>query len=156
MAWVRYGKYFHGNPQVTAVIAEDAGALSLHVLAASWSVGREPSFFVPLDQPERLVGLVAPAWADCLVRHGLWRVVADGYEVVVVDGLVGRFCWRQTIPRWIRAFVMARDGHRCVECGAVADLTLDHIWPWSRGGLDTVENLRVLCRSCNSRKGARI
>ena len=62
---------------------------------------------------------------------------------------------RKPIPSDVRAIVFARDSHRCVECGAADNLTLDHITPWSLGGPDTVENLRVLCRPCNSRKGDR-
>lgn len=63
---------------------------------------------------------------------------------------------RSPIPPEVRAEVFQRDGHQCVKCGAVEDLTLDHIHPWSLGGPDTVDNLRVLCRSCNSRKRDRI
>lgn len=44
----------------------------------------------------------------------------------------------------------------CVECGATDDLTVDHIVPISRGGGNDSANLRILCRSCNSRKGARL
>jgi 5-methylcytosine-specific restriction endonuclease McrA len=62
---------------------------------------------------------------------------------------------RPSIPGALRRRVMDRDGHRCVICRAVADLTLDHLVPWSRGGEDTEENLRVLCRPCNARKGTR-
>jgi 5-methylcytosine-specific restriction endonuclease McrA len=43
----------------------------------------------------------------------------------------------------------------CSDCGATADLTGDHITPRSRGGLNTPTNIRVLCRSCNSSKGAK-
>lgn len=63
---------------------------------------------------------------------------------------------RDPIPAEVRAEVFERDGHRCVKCGAVEDLTLDHIHPWSLGGPDTADNLRVLCRSCNSRKNNRL
>ncbi|NUO57264.1 MAG: hypothetical protein HOV78_11400 [Hamadaea sp.] len=48
----------------------------------------------------------------------------------------------------------ARDGWKCVQCGAMAPLSLDHIWPWSLGGSDRPENLQTLCMPCNLRKGA--
>lgn len=63
---------------------------------------------------------------------------------------------RAPIPKETRDEVYARDGYACVKCGATDDLTLDHIHPWSLGGPDTADNLRVLCRSCNSRKSNRI
>lgn len=50
--------------------------------------------------------------------------------------------------------VYARDGYKCLACGAIDDLTLDHIQPQSRGGGHQETNLRTLCRSCNSRRGA--
>jgi 5-methylcytosine-specific restriction endonuclease McrA len=59
---------------------------------------------------------------------------------------------RKHIASELRELVMERDRHSCVLCGATEDLTLDHIHPWSKGGPDTYENLRVLCRPCNSRK----
>lgn len=60
------------------------------------------------------------------------------------------------VPASIRRAVMERDGHRCVRCGATENLTLDHIHPQLYGGRHTMDNLQVLCRSCNSSKGARI
>ena len=62
---------------------------------------------------------------------------------------------RAIIPDVVKALVYARDNFACQKCGATENLTLDHIHPWSKGGPDTVENLRVLCRPCNSRKGDR-
>lgn len=67
-----------------------------------------------------------------------------------------RFADRAPIPAELRAFVYARDAYRCVHCGSSEDLSLDHIHPWSKGGPDTAENLQTLCRSCNSRKGAKV
>ena len=50
----------------------------------------------------------------------------------------------------IRAEVMERDGHKCVRCNATDDLTLDHILPQSLSGPHIAENLRCMCRACNS------
>jgi len=60
------------------------------------------------------------------------------------------------VPAALRELVMERDHRRCVICGDTEDITLDHITPQMFGGQHTEENLRVLCRSCNSSKGARI
>ena len=43
----------------------------------------------------------------------------------------------------------------CQACQATADLTVDHIVPVSRGGTHEGHNLQVLCRRCNSAKGAK-
>lgn len=58
--------------------------------------------------------------------------------------------------QWLRAraFVLARDHHRCRKCGGTAT-HVDHVWPRALGGASTPENLQALCRPCNSRKGAR-
>lgn len=69
---------------------------------------------------------------------------------------VGRTDERGYISPRLRKAIYERDGHACLECGATSDLTLDHIHPWSKGGDDTYDNLRTLCRTCNCRKGARV
>lgn len=56
----------------------------------------------------------------------------------------------------LRTQVFERDAYRCVACGGHVDLTCDHIHPESKGGPTTFENLQTMCRSCNSRKGARV
>ncbi len=48
-----------------------------------------------------------------------------------------------------------RDNYQCQKCNSRNDLTLDHIQPYSKGGPESYENLRVLCRSCNSKRGNR-
>jgi len=70
------------------------------------------------------------------------------------------------VPRSInlslRYTVLSRDRFRCVLCGAspakdvATELHVDHITPWSRGGLNVTENLRTLCLRCNLGKGSRI
>ena len=40
----------------------------------------------------------------------------------------------------------------CEDCGATSDLTSDHVVALARGGTNAGRQ-RVLCRSCNSRRG---
>lgn len=42
----------------------------------------------------------------------------------------------------------------CVNCNTTKDLTIDHIKPLSKGGTNNINNLQILCRSCNASKGA--
>ena len=51
--------------------------------------------------------------------------------------------------------------YTCKACGREldkndSDLTIDHIVPRKYGGTNAVINLQVLCRSCNSKKKAKI
>jgi 5-methylcytosine-specific restriction endonuclease McrA len=55
-----------------------------------------------------------------------------------------------------RRALFARDGWRCVYCGASAGrLTLDHVIPRSKGGESIWENVVTACAPCNHRKGNR-
>lgn len=63
--------------------------------------------------------------------------------------------------------VADRDGADCRWCGEPVDFALvgtaskwapsvDHLIPWSRGGTNDPDNLQLLHRVCNARKGARL
>ena len=58
-----------------------------------------------------------------------------------------------------RKNIFIRDGYRCMYCGAKkkdgSELELEHIFPRSRGGKNTWENLVSACRACNQRKNDR-
>lgn len=56
--------------------------------------------------------------------------------------------------RRIREQVIRRDGC-CQMCGTEERLSVDHIVPRVLGGTDSLDNLQVLCSSCNSSKGGR-
>jgi len=50
-----------------------------------------------------------------------------------------------------RRAVFARDDHVCQYCGEFAD-SIDHVFPRSRGGPHTWENVAAACRPCNLHK----
>lgn len=61
------------------------------------------------------------------------------------------------IRRNRRRAIYARDGYRCVYCGAPEPLSLDHVRPVARGGTNDSSNLVTACSPCNSaRKDLRI
>lgn len=63
---------------------------------------------------------------------------------------------RSYIPQEVVGYVYMRDGGRCRECGGTKNLQLDHIIPFSKGGSSEPENLQLLCKECNQKKGDRI
>jgi 5-methylcytosine-specific restriction endonuclease McrA len=61
-------------------------------------------------------------------------------------------------PALTNQALFARDRHLCMYCGqhfSRSELTRDHVWPLSRGGLDLWENVVAACLACNTRKGSR-
>lgn len=78
-------------------------------------------------------------------------------------------CQAQTRPTkygMTAAQVAERDGTECRWCGEPVDLELigsrskwapsvDHIKPWSMGGTNAPENLQLMHRVCNAKKGVR-
>jgi 5-methylcytosine-specific restriction endonuclease McrA len=57
-----------------------------------------------------------------------------------------------------RLKVLTRDSYTCMYCGVkpgISKLTLDHVMPKSRGGLDAPENLVAACKPCNNKKDNR-
>ena len=53
-----------------------------------------------------------------------------------------------------RKNILQRDKNRCQYCGHKnTKLSIDHVLPRSRGGLDDWENVVIACLNCNIRKG---
>lgn len=59
---------------------------------------------------------------------------------------------RPPLPTDLVRAIIARDGQRCVECGATEDLQIDHILPIALGGATSEGNLQALCADCNRAK----
>jgi len=55
-----------------------------------------------------------------------------------------------------RRNILRRDRYRCQYCGTTkGPLTVDHIIPRTKGGIDSWENLVSACVKCNNKKGNR-
>lgn len=113
------------------------------------------------DEPRYIAGV-----CNCSVRK--WNAIRDRLialgKIQVVDGAIDiplahkwmRLDGREAIPAHIRRAVFERDGKLCVYCGSEeGPFHLDHVLPFSRGGLTSVDNLVVSCAPCNFSKGAK-
>ncbi len=56
----------------------------------------------------------------------------------------------------VRAELLEKYNYKCVQCGSEESLHVDHIIPVRCGGSDDINNLQILCQSCNSSKGSKI
>ena len=100
------------------------------------------------------MGVVVGGFVLALVALAFWTTFA---------GARRWFRWwpwyhKRPIPRELRAAVYRRWGRRCGNpfCRSRRDLSIDHVYPEVRGGRQVLANLRVLCRRCNSMKGAKV
>lgn len=90
------------------------------------------------DYPERKIHTVSKAYSYPSVIR-LYQYIHLPYKNIVLS----------------RYNVMKRDGNHCQYCGTSRKLTIDHVLPRSRGGMDTWENLTTACDQCNVSKGDR-
>jgi len=75
-----------------------------------------------------------------------------------LDAWASRMIETDPVPPALRYQALMRSAGRCVLCGATKEETtvhVDHILPRSRGGKNAIDNLQVLCASCNEAKSNR-
>lgn len=100
-----------------------------------------------------------------LARNGFARLT-EVSNILLDHALGAVMAWRNALdmrnsdcqpppklnkPDWVllRHQTFARDGRACTACGSTRYLEIDHIKGVAEGGLPTLDNLRVLCRTCN-------
>ena len=63
----------------------------------------------------------------------------------------------RSIPREVQFRVLKRENQICRECGRSVqdeDVEFDHVIPYSKGGSSDESNVRLLCKTCNRKRGA--
>lgn len=106
-----------------------------------------------------------------LRKYGTWYGALDAFmryisetdnETTLTDSIASQDVIKHKTKREpsnrLKVQVLIRDGNRCRICGAecsggLHNIHFDHIIPWSKGGETTLDNLQVLCSSCNEAKG---
>ena len=83
------------------------------------------------------------------------KLISDGL-ISEFNKPVSKYELKERISRNLSKAVFERDKYRCVHCGTHKNLTVDHIYPESKGGETSLENSQTLCKSCNSKKGVSV
>jgi len=89
---------------------------------------------------------------DCIKKLYFNFVVEDSEENIYEDIKV----IRKTINEELRNIIFKRDNYKCKNCGSEKNLVIDHIIPFSKGGITEIDNLQTLCKKCNKEKGNKI
>ncbi|MDD5051369.1 MAG: HNH endonuclease [Sulfuricurvum sp.] len=94
-------------------------------------------------------------WTNALQSFVIWANSEELTAPASTEYLVKKMSTSRDPSLRLRFQVMRRDNFTCQQCGASpakdpsTELHLDHIFPWSKGGETTFENLQTLCSNCN-------
>ena len=99
------------------------------------------------------VSRAAAAVGDGVIRSQHLALTAP--EVVVLSGYEGR---GERSVTFSRRNIFKRDKYTCQYCGVQPgpeELTIDHVFPRSRGGTSSWQNCLLACVKCNAKKANR-
>lgn len=137
-----------GDTEKASVVVEarrldttDGRAIALQYLAEHGMGGHASNGYA---SAHRILDYLTFRYVDCVPReHPLWRKWRADEDAAIK---------RRLESRQHKPALMERSGGKCEWCGRDVEgsrATVDHIDPEGGSGLD---NLALLCRSCNSRK----
>lgn len=159
MSWVRLDDQFADHPKVVGLSSD---AFRLHVSAMCYCA-KGNNRHMPWHQVAWIARdystRKALSIAMELCEAGFWQRQDDtgGLAFILLPDCLHEFAQdRDYSYLQYRDVVFSRNNNMCVKCATDNDLTIDHIVPVSRGGTNDLWNLQTLCRSCNSKKGARL
>jgi hypothetical protein len=87
------------------------------------------------------------------MNSGIQRALGEKHKLNAKLSTPGaKPCVSRHIQALTKKRVYLRDQGQCTNCKSSYKLEYDHVIPYSHGGKSTVENLRLLCFSCNQRR----
>jgi hypothetical protein len=132
-------------------VPRDGGVRSVRLRSVA-DVVAGPGHFTLTTTKKSLSGTAWVAEADIASEVVLAALGIEKRHMLPSDS-EGR---SRSIPQSVKHAVWHRDGGRCIQCGSVHSIHFDHVIPFSKGGANNIENLQLLCASCNLSKGNRI
>jgi len=95
---------------------------------------------------------------DDIVLHSATEEFLCPSVIVKVDSKPSSHDIVKTLP-FTRRNILDRDHGECAYCAvklSLATMTVDHVFPTSRGGINDWANVRASCLDCNNRKGSEL
>jgi hypothetical protein len=89
-----------------------------------------------------------------VILIGVFSLYLKDYKTITEDEIQSDNL--RYIPSEVKKEVWVRDGGQCVICRSKRHLEFDHDIPISKGGSNTANNIRILCRECNRSKSGKI
>ena len=113
---------------------------------------------VPLEQVfDNMGGVIVVAGKEVSVRSKRYKCYARNGVKCVRCGIEGSYFAAERARDTVMVQVVNPKYHlnlyHKTESGGEIMLTVDHILPRSRGGMDVVENMQPMCVICNTAKG---
>jgi hypothetical protein len=171
MPWIRLDDQFPDHPKV---VAAGPVAAWLYVCGIGYCNRLLTDGLIPRGQVRKLADVEnATELADQLVKVGLWEEVEDGYRIhdfleyqpsaeqVKAERSMNKTRKELYADPFLVKEVKRRDGDHCRYCykyvrwtdrKSAQGGTFDHVIP---DGGNSLDNLVVACRGCNSGKGQR-
>lgn len=107
---------------------------------------------------------------ECITgQHYVYKTVHEALSAIKRQGSLGELRYVVVLPpkdQWYLEYreqarccfdvLASHYGLHCLLCKSDSELLVDHIIPLRRGGTSDIENLQLLCRTCNFRKGIQL
>lgn len=144
----------------TRNLSPSARGLWVDCLCYMWNNKKKGELIATPEQLPRLFGESENEVINLLneiADEGLIKIIREGIRLIIINTWIhSRFdsTRRPSIPQHIRRLVLSVGA--CSKCGSTENLSVDHIYPWSKGGAHNINNFQCLCLGCNLKKGAKL